>query len=164
MSVCTLPEINKRTMVGMGQIAAARTPTELMSVLGSCVGVAIYHPRLHAGALAHVVLPRSHDHQSGSPGKFADTAIPELIRQLEQIGVSRSGLLAKITGGACLFGTSGPLQIGLNNVEAVLHAVNSVGIRIVAQDVGGSKGRKITFQPDTGEIKVEIVGQKAYTI
>ncbi len=48
------------------------------------------------------------------------------------------GLTAKLAGGANMFGSSGPLQIGDANVEAVAQALRTAGIRITAQDVGGT--------------------------
>jgi chemotaxis protein CheD len=146
-------------MVGMGQIATARTPPEtLTAVLGSCVGLALYHPRLHCGGLVHIVLAESKG-QSASPGKFADIAIPAMLAQLEALGAPRSGIIAKIAGGACMFGVGGPLQIGDNNVEAVALLLAAAGIRIVARDVGGQKGRKVALDTESGAYRVERIGQ-----
>lgn len=146
------------TMVGMGQIVASAKPASLTAILGSCVGVALYHPRRRLGALAHVVLPAANG-RVATPGKFADSAIPTMIQQLEQLGANRAGITVKITGGACMFGTSGPLQIGDANVDAVIKSLADVGLRVAAQDTGGVKGRRIAFRVDTGELLVEIIGQ-----
>jgi len=148
----------ENTMVGMGQIVAVAKPTCLTAILGSCVGVALYHPRRHVGALGHVVLPNANG-RVAPPGKFADCAIPSMLQQMEALGANRAGTVVKIAGGACMFGTSGPLQIGDANVEAVLKALGDAGLRVAAQDTGGSKGRRIAFRPDTGELLVEIIGQ-----
>ncbi len=146
------------TMVGMGQIVATAKPTCLTAILGSCVGVALYHPRRRVGALGHVVLPYANG-RTAPPGKFADSAIPTMIQQLEQLGANRAGTVVKIAGGACMFGTSGPLQIGEANVEAVLKILAEAGARVTARDTGGTKGRRIAFRADTGELLVEIIGQ-----
>jgi chemotaxis receptor (MCP) glutamine deamidase CheD len=37
-------------------------------------------------------------------------------------------------------------------------------IPLRAEDVGGTKGRKMTLSPATGEVRVEIIGESAYTI
>jgi chemotaxis protein CheD len=143
--------------VGMGQIAAEREPATFTAVLGSCIGTAIYHPRLRVGAMAHVVLPESAG-KTAPPGKFADTAIPHLICQLEQLGANRAGLIAKIAGGACMFGGDGPMKIGEANAESVIRALAQTGIRIVAKDLGGTKGRRVTFDCSSGDLIVETVG------
>jgi chemotaxis protein CheD len=157
MAACLVLESTESKMVGMGQILLARPPATLHSVLGSCIGLTLYYPRMRLVAMAHIVLPDS----SGRPAagaKFADHAIPAMILEMEKQGAHRGGLVAKMTGGACMFGGTGPLQVGLTNVDAVAKALAAVGIRIAAQDVGGSKGRRAVFDPATGSYTVEVVG------
>lgn len=153
----TLPAM-ETTMVGMGQIVATDKPACLSAILGSCVGVALYHPRHRVGALAHVVLPCSNG-RTATAGKFADSAIPAMFQKLEALGANRAGITVKIAGGACMFNTSGPLQIGDANVEAVTKILAELGMRVAAQDIGGVKGRRVAFRTDTGEMRVEIIGQ-----
>ncbi len=69
--------------VGMGQIAVASESGTLRTLVGSCVSVALYDPKLHLAGLAHILLPESHG-TTKEPGKFADTAITELLCQLNK--------------------------------------------------------------------------------
>jgi chemotaxis protein CheD len=163
MTTCMAVESVDNKSVGMGQVLLATAPGHLNAVLGSCVGVALYHRRLKLGALAHVVLPDSAG-RPASIGKFADTAVPYMIQQLEAKGAAKNQLLARIAGGACMFGTGGPLQIGDANIEAVTKALDAVGIRIQAQDVGGTKGRRVTLDCANGQFVVQIVGESPRTL
>lgn len=158
MSSSTIMQPAQKLNVGMGQIALAKAPALLCSVLGSCVGLALYCPRLKTGALAHIVLPAASG-RGALPGKFADTALPHLLAEFARIGIRREGLTAKIAGGACMFGVSGPLQIGDSNIEAVQALLARENIRIVAKDVGGQKGRRVTLDCSSGELLVEIAGK-----
>lgn len=154
----TANETASRSVVGMGQILIVRSPNTLSAILGSCVGVVLHHPRMQAGAMAHVVLPESMG-RSGAKGKFADSAINEMVRLLAVEGIPVGGLVAKITGGANMFGTqTGPMQIGEHNIAAVRKALAAAHIRIVADDVGGSKGRRVHFDPYSGNVEVDSVG------
>jgi chemotaxis protein CheD len=157
MARCALLGIARQKMVGVGQIVAATAPAELTAVLGSCIGVTFYHPRLRLGAMGHVVLPQSSGPAAG-PAKFADLAIPNIIAELERRGAGRSGLVAKMAGGSCMFGDSGPLQIGPANAEAVRRALAAAGLSLAAEDVGGTKGRRIVFDLARGTLTVEIAG------
>ena len=157
MTLSTVTEAPAVTQVGMGQIAVAQQPNRLTAVLGSCVGVVLYHPRLQVGALCHVVLPASNGRPSAA-GKFADTAIPEMLKLLEKHGAYASGMVAKITGGSCMFGNGGPMQIGEANIQAVTVMLKDAGIKIVGRDVGGTIGRRIHFDAATGQVTVETVG------
>lgn len=163
MSSCTIAQTAQKQNVGMGQVAVAKAPALLCSVLGSCVGLALYHPRLKTGALAHIVLP-SASGRGALPGKFADTALPHLLSELSKLGVPRDGLIAKIAGGACMFGVAGPLQIGDSNIEAVQTLLARENIRIAGKDVGGQKGRRVTLDCSNGSMLVEIAGKTMKTL
>lgn len=162
MATATITMIETAS-VGMGQLAVVRKPARLTSVLGSCVGVAMYHSRLGVGALAHVVLPESNG-RSENPAKFADTAIPKMLRELERHGVNPTGLVAKIAGGACMFGEGGPLQIGEANIQAVLRALGQARVRVAAQHTGGKTGRRVTLDCANGSLIVEAAGRPVETL
>jgi chemotaxis protein CheD len=145
--------------VGMGQAFVGRSPQKFSAVLGSCLGICLYHPRTRCGGLAHAVLPSSNGHPAQSPGKFVDTAILHLREMLQlSFQVPPEELLAKLAGGACMFPTTGPLQIGEANIRGAMERLQALGIPIAAQDVGGTKGRRITFELATGRLIVQQVG------
>jgi chemotaxis protein CheD len=164
MTTSTLArEIAKEVTVGMGQISGGKSPQRMKAVLGSCIGLVLYHPRLKTGVMAHVVLPESAG-RADSAGKFADTAIPEMLKKLKQLGAPCHGLTAKFAGGANMFGSSGPLQIGDANAKAVLQAVRDTGARVMSQDCGGNKGRRVIFDCSDGTMTIECAGQPARVI
>ena len=158
MAVLTPPPLAKSS-VGMGQIILGRAGTTLEAILGSCVGIVLVHPRQHVAVLAHVVLPSSSG-RTGSPGKFADTAIPEMLRMLAVEGIPSAGLVAKLAGGSNMFGnTSGPMQVGEANISCITALLAKHNLRLVAKDLGGCKGRRISVDCQTGLVDVEVVGQ-----
>jgi len=163
MTSSTAIETTGNRTVGMGRIAVAEGPICLSAVLGSCVGVTLHHRRSQRGNLAHVVLPRCSSQSSGA-GKFADTAIPQMLRWFEQRGTRPADLVAKIVGGACMFGNGGPMQIGQTNVDVATQLLRDVGVRIAGKDVGGTSGRRITFDCSTGLVTVETVGNPCRTL
>jgi chemotaxis protein CheD len=152
----------KEILVGMGQVVAGQTPQRMRAILGSCIGLVLYHPARKTGAMAHIVLPESAG-RDGSPGKFADTAVPYMLGLLRGEGLPAHGLTAKLTGGANMFNGSGPLQIGDANAEAVATALRKAGIRVAAQDIGGTHGRRVDFNCESGELTVQSAGQPART-
>lgn len=144
--------------VGMGQVGFMEMTGELVAILGSCVGVAIYCPKLKLAGLAHVVLPDSGD-RDGPVGRYANLAVPHLVTQFACRNVSSSSLLVRIAGGAAMFGRSGPLQIGANNIEAVKMAIAQAGLKVSGEHLGGTKGRRMSINVATGDVFVDIVGQ-----
>jgi len=148
--------------VGMGQIALGPPPVCLTAVLGSCIGITLYHKRLRLAALAHVILPHGGRHGE-NPGKFSNTAVPQMLELLKQHGAAPGELVAKIIGGACMFSSGGPMHLGSDNVNAASRALELAGVPLVATDVGGNIGRRVSLDCNTGLVTVEGIGRPPRT-
>jgi chemotaxis protein CheD len=163
----TTTEIQTLT-VGMGEIAVARKPDMLSCIgLGSCIGLVLYDPIRGWAGMAHIMLPSSRGPRGKEkPGKFADTAVVELIAELESRGSLRSFLRAKMAGGARMFSISSAPNgsIGEQNVAATREALRSAGIRLEGEETGGTKGRSIVFSPETTLLEIRCVGQESRVI
>jgi chemotaxis protein CheD len=151
--------------VGIADMKVVKAPDIIRtSGLGSCVGVVIYDQWKEIAGLAHVMLPDSSLSKSESinAAKYADTAVKELIQQVVKIGGRLSGLKAKIAGGAQMFqfaANNDLMRIGPRNVEAVRQQLRNFKIDIVSEDVGGSSGRTIEFDPRTCILTIRTVNQ-----
>lgn len=140
-------------VVGIGEVKISRVGILKTIGLGSCVGIAIYDPKMRVGGLAHAMLPKSNGHKTA---KYVDSAIEIMIENLSSLGCERKNMVAKFTGGAQIFKhlTLESLRIGDRNIEAVRETLRSYGIRIVSEDVGGSLGRTIYFFVSDGRLLV----------
>ena len=150
------PDI-KEVRVAMAEMKVESRPVELVTSVGSCVAICLYNSTNRCGGLAHIMLPNSViAPQDFPPCKFADTAIPVLANAVREITGKETRLSAKIAGGANIFKfekTSGP-TIGAKNVSAVRSALGANGIRLVAEDVGGFYGRRISFNIANGVVDI----------
>ena len=90
-------------------------------------------------------------------GKYADTAIDVLIKELTRNGSSPSNMIAKIAGGSAMFKTfSGNLNIGERNVEVIRKLLKDLNIPIKGEDVGGCVGRTIFYYPkENGKLVIK---------
>ncbi len=138
----------------MGGLKFAEPPDVLETLLGSCVGIAIWDERSGCGGLAHSLLPEAQG-KAAPPGKFVDTAILELKQRLLQKGASPHALRAKVAGGAIMFGKSTE-TVGTRNCEAALYYLEEQKIRVVAKHLGGNKGRVIRFSLKDWSVRVEM--------
>jgi chemotaxis protein CheD len=149
--------------VGMADLKVARTPDKLMTAgLGSCIGICLFDRVAKVGGMAHIMLPSSKQSRSSqNRAKFADTAIEDLIDEMEKVGASPKRLTAKIAGGAHMFniGNSEIMRIGERNARAVIEVLGQKNVRILAQDTGGNFGRTIIFDSDSGELLIRTIGQ-----
>jgi chemotaxis protein CheD len=151
--------------VGMADLnVTVRTGILKTTGLGSCVGVTIYDPKTKVAGMAHVMLPSSDIAKEGNlnVAKYADTAIPEMVKRMNRLGAVNSRLVAKMAGGAQMFAfqaTSDTMRIGPRNVESCKDQLKRLSIPVIAEDTGGSFGRTIEFYPDNGILVLRTVQQ-----
>ena len=129
----------------------------LCTLLGSCIGLALYDQQNQIGGLAHIVLPRARA-ATDVPGKFADTAIPELLRRIDEIGGNGRSVNARIAGGADMFNTGTDDTVGSQNLAAVEELLETRGIPVTGRHCGGEQGRRVSFEVESGRVFVEQVG------
>ena len=148
------------TMVRMGELAISDTPGDVLVSLGlgSCIGLALVDKRAGVAGLAHIVLPEI----SGTPkpeamNKFADHAVPALVDGMVERGASRVFMQASLVGGASMFAGAG-LEVGARNADAVRELVAGRRVPVVAEAVGGSKGRTVKVDVTNGTVSVREAG------
>ncbi|MFB9273587.1 chemotaxis protein CheD [Cohnella cellulosilytica] len=158
-----MPEVTL-IKVGMADLNVADGGAVLKTTgLGSCVGLTLFDPDLRIGGMAHIMLPSS-DIARGEGqlniAKYADTAVPELVRRLASRGAAIHRLVAKMAGGAQMFafmGGTDTMRIGPRNVEATKQVLDRFSIRIVAEDTGGSYGRTVELYSHSGVFLIRSV-------
>ncbi len=130
--------------------------------LGSCCGICLYDPNIRLAALIHIMLPLNMETGRKNTMKYADTGIRETLRQMEAKGARRARISAKVAGGAKMFAVSGSGSlgnIGQRNIESVHKVLRAENIRLVAEDVGGSVARTLSFDPATGRATIRSYGK-----
>ncbi len=151
--------------VGIGLWKVSRSPVGLRAILGSCLGVVIYDPTNRIGGMGHILLPDSRGSKE-HPGRYADTALPALIDELNRARgmTQRNGLVAKLAGGAKMFDTQSVMAIGEANHQAVRKQLEAMRIPVTGEDIGGETGRNVTFDTATGRFFARRPGGKTYEI
>ena len=150
--------------VGLGELKTSTgADTVLMALgLGSCVGIALFDPQAHVGAMAHVVLPEPLDNSQAKSPKFAAGAVSALVEQVTRLGGEKRRLVCKIAGGAQVLAvgkTGDNFRIGERNIAAVNSALTAAGIAVQAADCGGSTGRSFRLTVHDGKVSVKRLGQ-----
>lgn len=151
--------------VGIADLNVVEHPGSISTIgLGSCVGVVIYDEQIRIAGLVHVMLPDSSiaKTEDFKQGKFADTGIATLIEMMLQKNAKKSRMKAKIAGGAQMFtNQSGKdtIRIGPRNIDAVKEVLTEHNIPLLAEDVGGNKGRTIEFSTESLLLKVRTIQQ-----
>ena len=149
-----------RRYVAIAELELARAPATLAALgLGSCVAVIMHDPVAEVGGLAHVLLPSPNVGRArpSSAGRFAPTAVANLVEGLIALGAAQPRLSARLVGGASMFAAlqpPGTIQMGERNVLAVREALHRHRIRLAGEVVGGEFGRSVSFDVATGRVRV----------
>lgn len=149
-----------RRKVGLSDATVATDGSALVtSGLGSCLGVALYHPGVGAGGLLHAMLPEAQGHP-GVEQKFVVEGIDALVSDLADAGAPPSGLQAKLAGAAEMLqlDVDGGASVGSRNVAAAERALAELDVPIVAADTGGHRGRSLRFDTAAGQLHVVYAG------
>jgi chemotaxis protein CheD len=131
--------------------------------LGSCIGVTLFDPVARCGGLVHCLLPLSSIDPAKAqqrPAMFADTGIAALLRRLYELNCVRERLVAKMAGGACMMDEQGTFRIGERNHLVATKMLQRNGIRIAAEDVGGTAARSVFLHIDEGRTLIKSRGRE----
>lgn len=149
--------------VGVAQWAVlCRSGTLHSHGLGSCVAVVLYDAETRTAGLAHVLLPNdTYSRDRSRPAKFANTAVPHLVAEMQRAGAGKR-LTARLVGGSAMFGAllkNSGINMGARNVAAARSALGRVGIVITGEDVGGEVGRTIYVDVADGTVTVSCINR-----
>lgn len=141
-----------------GEVHSASHECVITTILGSCVSVCLFEQGSTIGGANHFLLPDQRTDDASST-RYAPGAIEALVSQVISLGARRSRLTAKLFGGANVLHAfqEGARHIGTANIEAARLALAGHRIPICAEDVGGTRGRKLMFSSHDGAAWVRVL-------
>lgn len=155
--------------VGISDLNVVKGGDTLVTyALGSCIGICLYDGINKIAGLSHIMLPSSSlSMAGGNDMKFADTAVPLLLKKMVAVGAKQPYIKAKIAGGAQMFAmdnNSSVANIGLRNAVAVKEILQKLRIPITAEDTGKNYGRTLVFSAADGvmHIKSALYGESIF--
>jgi chemotaxis protein CheD len=133
-----------------GEVRVEPAPAKLTTVLGSCVAVTLWCADAGIGGINHYLLPRSADGKRSA--QYGDIAIDALVDAMISAGARPARMVAKVFGGA----VSGQYRwhVGPENVLVAWEHLARTKIPVVAADVGGRRGRRVTLDTQSGVAQV----------
>lgn len=160
---------SNRIVIHSGELVFGRGKKSLYTLLGSCVAIAVWHPKLKIGGMCHFALPRRPRHLPGKPdARYCDDCI-RLFRQIcEQRGTHFDEFEAYIYGGGNMQKRRWSLPgdeyanveyspIGDANASQAFSLLLAEGVKIIEADVGEQGYRKVDFNATQGRAQVEFV-------
>lgn len=124
----------------------------LATLLGSCVAVCLYDPRLRLAGMNHFLLPSRAARPDDDPDVVlaGDYAMEVLVNAMLARGAVKRRLVAKAFGGGALVDAI-RVSVGERNARFAEQWLACEGIPLLASDFGGAWSRKLLFLPHTGD-------------
>jgi chemotaxis protein CheD len=131
---------------------AVETERPITTLLGSCVAVCLYDPKLRLAGMNHFLLPSRTKtaHDDTDVILAGDYSMEVLLNTMLMKGAAKSRIVAKAFGGGTIV-TSILMAIGQRNAEFTREWLEREDIPLAAHDFGGAWSRKVIFTPDGGD-------------
>ncbi len=145
-----------------GEHSFAGRDSRISTVLGSCVSMTFWHPKLLVGGMCHFMLPeRGGESMTGDraklDGRYGDEAMALLMKKINGLGAAHKEYQVKLFGGGNMFPDmpkNTMSQVGSRNVRAARQLVEQHGFSSVAEHLGGIGYRNVIFEVWSGEVWV----------
>lgn len=139
-----------------GELFVDNQPALVQTILGSCVSVTLFDPQGGFGGICHALLPTGKPEEAE---RHVDGAVRLLLNQMMRFGARHQLLQAKLFGGSRVLGVppSQRLTVGEQNVAYAKELLQSLNLRLIADDTGGLRGRMLFFNSGSGEVFIRKV-------
>ncbi|WP_372626943.1 chemotaxis protein CheD [Arsukibacterium sp.] len=145
-----------------GEFYFAEAPCCIRTLLGSCVAITAWHPRLKIGGMCHYMLPKRKRPGLQLNGKYAEEAMQMFEQQAHDYNTRLKEYQIKLFGGSNMFihSTGKPQQINVarDNVAFAHKLLAQYGLEFTAMDLGHHGHRNIVFDLSTGDVWVKHSG------
>lgn len=145
-----------------GEFYFSDRETRIRTLLGSCVAITLWHPRLQIGGMCHYLLPMHHSNseQSELDGRYANDAIALFMLELDKTGTWPSDYEVKMFGGGNQFPNqikSNQVSVPDNNINVGRSLLKQHGFTIKANHLGGTGHRNVIFDVWSGQVWMQHV-------
>jgi chemotaxis protein CheD len=145
-----------------GDFYFGEAKTRIRTLLGSCVAITMWHPRLRVGGMCHYMLPRRPRRKGWEnempDGRYAEDAMKMFLREIGRSGGRAPEYQVKLFGGGRMFRHEGPVErrrsIAEENVEFARTAIAQCGFKLSAEDLGGHGHRNVILDVWSGDVWV----------
>jgi chemotaxis protein CheD len=141
-----------------GEFYFGEEMTRIRTLLGSCVAVTLWHPRLRIGGMAHYMLPQRPGRATDQAldGRYAEEVMLMFQRELQQTKTRPADYRVKLFGGGRMFAhvqkAKRHVDVSDRNVMIGRQLMTRHGFKIHAEDLGGDGHRNVVFDLWSGDV------------
>lgn len=149
----------REVSISIGGLFADSRPATVRTVLGSCIAACLFDPETKVGGMNHFLLPEGSGDES-MPTRYGINAMEVLINEIMKQGGDRRRLKAKIFGAShVLRMDASSIQVPEKNAAFVRSFLQTEGIQIISEKLGGTQPLEVHFEVTTGRAYVRALGQ-----
>lgn len=157
-----------------GQFHFGTGNARVLTLLGTCVAIAIWHPARRIGGICHFLLPARRPNtvvDPSMPGLYAQDVMVLFAEALRATNTRPQEYVVKVVGGGNMFPDqltppvcrdngcsdarrSGCQSIGCMNIGVARTLLDAAGFVIASENVGGRGSRQVIFELWSGEVWV----------
>jgi chemotaxis protein CheD len=143
-----------------GEYYVTKGDEAISTVLGSCISACVRDPKANVGGMNHFMLPEDKstgpndwlDPAVGLSTRYGSYAMESLINDLLKLGALRDRLEVKLFGGGRIL--QGMTDVGERNIDFIKSYMQLEGLRVAAEDMGGTQPRKVIYFPASGRCRL----------
>jgi chemotaxis protein CheD len=152
-----LPILSEKIYLKQGEIFASSRPVQIVTILGSCVGIIFYDRISGLGAMAHAMYPRFAAHtekRSFSKPYYVDTAIELMYSLFIKRGIKHKNIKTYVFGGGnvLLSKEQAHYKIGSDNFSVALSTLQELELHASDAINGCASGQRLVLNLATHEI------------
>lgn len=151
----------KKYTIRSGELLAKNEECIINTSVGTSIAIIIYDNKNKLGGICHYSLPSKaqyKDKNQFDDRYYGDSSIQDLFLELEEIGGNKENYIVKIIGAARLDKKSATSrEIGEGNIKTAIEELAKKGLTIEKQSTGGEFGKRVRFNPITGECLFETI-------
>jgi len=159
-----LQHSNNKVFLHPGEFCFSEKQSHIHTLLGSCISITLWHPKLLIGGMCHFTLPKHPGAKRPTAkemdGRYADDVIEMFRQETAKHGTKLTEYQAKIFGGGNMMKSKGQNtedSIGTKNATAAMMLLMNENVDILVAHVGEFGHRRIVFDTNSGNVWVRHV-------
>lgn len=137
-----------------GEFYFGHGAVRVRTLLGSCIAVTLWSPRLRVGGMCHYLLPAQPAPHTPANGKYADGAFRLFDSEIKRLGCAPHEFEVKLFGGARMWTgheVDTRLDVAARNIDAARRLAHDYGWTVTAESVGGYCHRTVILDLGNGD-------------
>ncbi|MDH5716461.1 MAG: chemotaxis protein CheD [Spirochaetia bacterium] len=140
-----------------GEFFWGDSDTRIRTILGSCVSICLWHPKLKIGGMCHYLLASRAERKTGEAldARYGDEVMQMIMKEIDKSNTRPKDYHAKLFGGGNMFAnlqTDRVVKVGDKNVALAEEWLEKNSFQLMGKHVKGEGHRSIALDLWSGNV------------